>query len=558
MEKNKWKVLIKTAGDTSWVSNELRFDSKEEADKYADKLSLKWTAMTEWKSVPAEEETIATVSQQSFPIGYRKSFLKTPILYGKEITILMPNGERRKAQFALVEASEILASHNEENFLPTAGYPEHNGRSINDRNYQDDVHAQQKVINAAENLEPSILISTSRTPSGTPIITKDGIVVSGNNRTMSLKRAMEEYPLVYQQYIDFMREEFSAYGFSKDKIYREGRIFIYKEGHDKKVLKNPILVRFDYDFPEYNTTELSKYNKDTKKSERPVDKALKMGRILNESENCKALISELIGEYEIFSDFYKNHKDQARLRDALVDCNIITKNEVVAYYDERGFTEGGKELIENMLAGLVLDYDALIASNFEGVRRFRGIIIGSLPVVAKNISLGPEWSLKEEINKAVLLESKVAASGLTFFDYLQQGKMFNEDKSLQDEHIIYMNRLISQGRNRFKSSLDGYNDLAVKSKSGNNLFGEPPAKEELYKAYVINVLPDEVKIKIVKNYEQPAVEKKNGERNREIELAKAKASARKRRLRVLTLEQDYPGQNKIVKNTIKEILKKAA
>src|SRR4051812_1751289 len=49
-------------------------------------------------------------------IGFRPEFLKTPIIYGKEITIKMPNGENRKGQFAIVELDDIIASHDEQTF----------------------------------------------------------------------------------------------------------------------------------------------------------------------------------------------------------------------------------------------------------------------------------------------------------------------------------------------------------------------------------------------------------------------------------------------------------
>ncbi len=129
------------------------------------------------------------------PVGYHKEeFLKTPIVYGKKIELKIPTGEAHAGQFAIVELSNILASHNEKTYQNTDAYPlDANGENINDRNYTNDLNAQGKIREFAENLEPDRLIVTSRTPAGTPIITVDGIVVSGNNRTMSLKLAVTDY-----------------------------------------------------------------------------------------------------------------------------------------------------------------------------------------------------------------------------------------------------------------------------------------------------------------------------------------------------------------------------
>lgn len=406
----------------------------------------------------------------SVQVGFRPLFLETPIVYGRKIEISMPNGEKRQAQFAIVDAQNILASHNEHNFSSTVGYPTINGENINDRNYADDKNAQAKVIEVAQNLDPNILVSTSRTPSGTPIITKDGIVVSGNNRTMSIKRAITDFPDQYKKYVDFLKEE--SFAFAIDGL---GSI------------KHPILVRIDYDFPEYNTTELSKYNKETKKSERPIDKAIKIGKMLNENEGCKNMIAELVGEYETFSQFYASYSDQVKLRDMLISCNIITKNELAAYFDERGFTEAGKDLIENLLAGMILNKDALVAGSMAGGRQFKNIVITSLPVLAKNASLG-ENSLIDLLNKAFLLEKKIHDSGLDFKDYIVQGNMFDE---APEKNVLIMNRLLAEGRNKFKGSIDAYNQSAIDNQN-ESLFGDKPSFQEMYDTYITNKIQPEI------------------------------------------------------------------
>lgn len=401
-------------------------------------------------------------------IGYRPEFLEGNIVLGRNIEISMPNGEKRKAAFAVVDANNILASHNENNFADTQGYPTINGENINDRNYKDDVNAQAKVIEVAQNLDPNILISTSKTPSGTPIISEDGIVVSGNNRTMSIKRAITQHPQQYQAYKDALEEEAFAFGIQ-----------------DYSTIENPILVRIDYDFPAYNTTELSKYNKDTKKSERPIDKAIKIGKILNENSNCKTLVSELVEEYETFSDFYAKTQDQKRLRDILVDCNIISQNDLAAMYDERGFTESGKDLVETLLAGIILDKPALTAAASAGVRSFRQTLITSLPILAKNNTLA-DYSLIPTINAAFLLQKQIHDSGLDFENYIVQLNIFEQPPH---PHVFYMNRLLASGRNKFKAAIEAYNNSAVDNMN-ESLFGDQPTPEKLFQVYVINRLPE--------------------------------------------------------------------
>lgn len=403
----------------------------------------------------------------TFPIGFRPSFLETPIRYGKEISLKMPNGESRRAKFAIVDLDNILASHNEKSYGNTIGYPiDANGENVNDRNYTGDVNSQAKIVEFAQNLEPDRLITTSRTPSGTPIITIDGIVVSGNNRTMSLKLAVSDYSDKYFEYVAFLNEEIEAFGMKLSDI---------------DAFNRPILVRIDYDFPAYNALELSKYNKDTKKSERPIDKALKLGKMLESSEKCTSIISGIVGKYETFSEFYSNRNDQKQVKDTLVDCNILTTQEIPSYFGETGFTEQGKELIENLLAGLVLSKDALTASNEGGARIFRQTIITSLPILTANKAL-PENSLNDALNEALIMQSKMSSSKSTFQDYVSQIGMFGEQTSVEG---MYLNRLLASGRNNFKRSIEAYNSSVLENQ-GESLFGEKPTKEEIFDAHIKN------------------------------------------------------------------------
>ncbi|HRG37069.1 MAG TPA: LAGLIDADG family homing endonuclease, partial [Bacteroidia bacterium] len=385
----------------------------------------------------------------------------------------MPNGENRKGKFAIVELDQILASHNEKSYGNTAGYPlDANGENVNDRNYSGDASSQAKIREFAQNLEPDRLITTSRTPAGTPIISIDGIVVSGNNRTMSIKLAVSDFPEKYEEYKEFLAEEFDAFGFDENDKIGE---------HGIKYFTHPILVRIDYDFPAYNALELSKYNKDTKKSERPIDKALKLGKILESSEKCTSIISDIVGQYETFTEFYANRADQKKIKETLVDCNILTSQEMPAYYSETGFTEQGKELIENLLAGLVLSKDALIASNEGGARTFRQTILTSLPILTANKNLGAE-SLNDALNEAIVIQSQISSSKISFADFIAQNNIFGDRPS---EKGMYLNRLLAGGRNNFKRAIEAYND-SVLSNQGESLFNEKPSPEEIFEAHIKN------------------------------------------------------------------------
>lgn len=442
-----------------------------------------------------------------WPVGYRPQFLQGNVLLGREITLKLPNGETPKGQFAVVELNDLLASHNEETYSSTEGYPlDHAGENINDRNYKDDQNAQAKVREFAQNLEPDRLITTSRTPSGTPVVSIDGVVISGNNRTMSIKLAVKEFPGKYLEYLDFLSDEIEAFGFKHPFNYwaglgKEGeRIFENKAkvtdlSGKEMFFKNPVLVRIDYDVMEYNTMELSKWNKDTKKAERPIDKAIKLGKMLKGSDRCTNVINEIVGRYETFTEFYSNIADQKQLKETLINCNILTSQEIPAYFTERGFTEQGKELIENLLAGMVLSKDALVSTSEGGAKTFRQTIITSLPVLIANLGLGSD-SLNDYINEAVLIQAQMSASKLSFKDFLHQENIFGEKPS---EKALYMNRLFASGRNKFKGSIEAYNNSVVENQ-GENLFGDKPTQDEIFEAHIVETIDPDDRALIKRKY----------------------------------------------------------
>ncbi len=43
-----FKVGVKTAGDKEWAFNGLRFDTRDEAERYAVDLAGRWTAVRGW------------------------------------------------------------------------------------------------------------------------------------------------------------------------------------------------------------------------------------------------------------------------------------------------------------------------------------------------------------------------------------------------------------------------------------------------------------------------------------------------------------------------------
>jgi hypothetical protein len=400
------------------------------------------------------------------------------MVLGKHITLSMPNGEKRRAQFAIVELAEVLASHDEQTFAPSKGYPTNaQGQNINDRNYADDKLAQQRVQDNAKNLDPYRLLSTSRTPSGSPIVAGQlrvdkWIVVSGNNRTMSTKLAARQYPDHYQDYKQALEEELPAFGIEPKAISK---------------FQQPFLVRIDYDFPAFQTRELAKYNQSTMKGKRAVDKTIERSNSLRENPLCKTRIPLIIDEYERMSEFFSDRIAQKTMLEALLNCNLITEQSIPQYYEEGYFTTAGKELVESVLAGIILDKAALKAAERDGIKQARRVVVYAMPVLIENSTLQGEANLVNHINEAILYLNEVKSSGLPFDQHINQGAMFQERKF--HPWAIYLSRLMQLGQRKFKAAVKSFNS-SIKQSAGAALFADQAvSSKEAFAAYIIEPLP---------------------------------------------------------------------
>ncbi len=158
---------------------------------------------------------------------------------------------------------------------------------------------------------------------------------------------------------------------------------------------------------------------------------------------------------------------------------MLTSQELPAFFSETTFTEQGKEFIENLLAALILDREALLATEQPGVKITRQKLITSLPVLMKNTSL-PEGSLKRNINDAVILQQIIKTSGSEFSDFIRQQNLF---ETKYDRKTVYLNRLIDSGKLKFKQAIEGYNDAIMKNQ-GASLFGEKPTIEQIFDHWI--------------------------------------------------------------------------
>jgi hypothetical protein len=387
-------------------------------------------------------------------------FQNTFIILGEDTTIEMPNGETRDATFAVVEMDDILASHDENSFNDTDGYPSQNGMNANPRNYKTDAVAMDKVNRDANNLKPSIVISDSATPeTGVPIITTDGIVVSGNGRTMAIKLSERIAPEKYAEYRKNLEKRAAKFGIDAAEV---------------RQMRNPVLVKVDTKIKEYSIKELDAYNQKAQKGESPVDKAIKRAGIITANQRLKDGILRIIEGYNTMSELFDNKADRSAIIDLFEANGIITAQERSEYVGaNKELTEDGKDLVNDVLIATIISPEVMRAT--DNVKSFKKNIVNALPLLTENYR-NKDYSLEELINNAILLQSDMVSRGFKlneFYDFISQtqmGRPHNPD-------VVVMNRMIAEGPNKFKEFVRKYN-VAAETSGGGMFASEALTREQ--------------------------------------------------------------------------------
>ena len=326
---------------------------------------------------------------------------------GNKKTVTLPDGTKIKCHYKIVEAEAPTASHDERTFAPAKGFPTtKDGKSVNDRDYQNDADAQESVRKIASNFNSLALESP-------PIVTKDGIVISGNNRTMSSKLAARQG--TDKAYLQDLREMADEYGI---------------EPEDLNGFENPrLILETDNEHEgDYTTEEFAQFNRDTKKTMNNVEKAVKLTKTLN-TEKIQSIAESLQG-YDTMGELYADVKGCQEFVNKLISAGIIGENEKAQYCRTDGtLNDTGKDFCETVLVGGVLNEDNIRKLDGAGGKRIRQKLVRAILPLIENKGTGKEYSFNTELNDAVNIAVTVAKDHDTFPDvktYLSQGNLFGE------------------------------------------------------------------------------------------------------------------------------------
>lgn len=396
-----------------------------------------------------------------------KKWAESRKLYGSENEIITACGRKVSGRYVLVEYNAATPSHNPTlGFQKSEGFPsDTNGHTVNDRDYERDRDAQSVTQNIARNYD-------SRALQSPVIVSRDGIVLSGNGRTMAGIIAARDN--TDAAYVKHLTKFSSQYGFCLS---------------DVESFSHPrLLFEVSDDFP-YTAETFAMFNAQEMKSQSKTEQAVKLGKLVPDETFRRIILS--INTFDTICDFYNNAKAATEAIKELLSAGIVSQMQYAEMFDGDAISSQARELLENVLIGKAF------AANPDAVRQitaFRGVrknIITALAEISNNIALSPEYSLEEETAQAIALVYQARQCGYhegeAVSAFARQTVMFSEDNSdtVADYHnatVLILADIINHSQvTRLKKVFALYNQPAKEASSGQlDIFsGEVQTKQQI-------------------------------------------------------------------------------
>ena len=391
----------------------------------------------------------------------KQSFNQDGTGLGNVSKVKTAKGTEIETRFKVMDAGELKTSH-DSNGNANPDFPSE--LQPRDRSKQT---SRAWVAKTSKNLDVDKLGKTRDAANGAPIVGKDGVVESGNGRTMAINLAYESGHA--EEYRAWLQEEAAGLGIDPESI---------------KNMKNPVLVRerqTDID----RSIFTKEANEDDKMAMTATEKARSDGDKINSSLVDKLHDGDLMSKdnRDFVQGFIKTLGD-AEAAQYYTTSGKLTKHiydRVQAAVFSRAYDDD--RLLELMVDDADPNVKNIIsalngaASSFIQARESNEQAHG---VMTETVTDGIKVSMdKEAVN--LLLEASNAIleaknKGLSIGDYLKQNNIFGDDETPADvaEMALFIsenNRSPAKLTKVFKGMADAINEQAMHSTTSDLMGG---------------------------------------------------------------------------------------
>lgn len=475
----------------------------------------------------AEAERAAVGNENPMPTITEK-WSNAEKVDGYSDEIVLPDGTSLKGHYVLHESGVSSPSHDAETWKMTEGFPmDANDNSVNDRDYEHDKDAQAHTEEIARNYDQRALQSV-------PVVSRDGVVLSGNGRTMAGELAARDN--TDKAYIDYLKAYAHKFGFTPEQV---------------EAMEHPRVSFVPDEAMPYTAETFARFNQQEMKSQSKTEQAVKLGKTV--SDDAFRNIVRTINGFDTLGDFYNDPKESIGAVYDLHNTGVIPQTQLAEMVDgirgQERLSAVGREYLENMLIGKAFANEPDVLRMLTAEPAMRQTIITALGEIVDNIALGEDWALQGELADAVKLCFEARKDGAKYGDivssFASQGVLFADPDQIQTKAdfrnvtmLMLADALNDKRVTLLKTALQLYNNEARSSASGQtDMFaGGIQSREEILRN-VINYI------------------KENYGKSKEIEAAKAEAMERRKAESLQEdgdSEQSTEGSERRTKGTIQD------
>jgi hypothetical protein len=366
-----------------------------------------------------QAEPVDSTRAADVPIDETKkaNFDKRAKSRGDTETVVTPDsGMQEDVEFVLVEAEHLTTSHEGS---PLKENPEYPGKlQPRDRTR---AASEEQVEDIKRKLDPARLGSGRVSNSGSPIVGADGVVESGNARTLAIKRAYDEKTEEAAAYKRWLVENAEAFGLNKNVLMG---------------MVQPVLVRV-----RKSGERRAEFAERSAAPEAQTMSAAEVAR-----KDAGNITTEMMGAFNPSESGDVTAASNSEFLRLFLDT--LSKNERSDMMDAEGeISVDGVKRIENAVlakaygdAGNVVE--TLLESKDAQIKRIGAAMLKSAPAVmdardsmAQGI-VDPALDLVEPLMEAVTMINRLRREGMAIEKYLAQENLFGADMTIDGRKLL--------------------------------------------------------------------------------------------------------------------------
>jgi len=319
-----------------------------------------------------------------------------------------------KARYAVMEADDLLPSHDFRSGRPVPNTPRGYPASLQPRAYEPGSDEAHKVVRFALEKKPGYYISTHPGPdNGPPVVDGNGIVINGNGRAMSLQYADNHGGLDW--YVGYLKQHAAEYGLRPSDLER---------------FRSPVLVRVVT--MRADSDEAARFARAGNITTTQAQAAARTAAAL-----ADLLTTDLLAELPLSEDMTLsealNGSAGAAFRRALRQA--LPPSQVSLYFAPNDqLTDAGKELVRNMLLAKILPVETI--ENLQAARKqLVRTLEGAIPQLLLMRRQYPDMDLTAPLAEALAFlgrHPEATTPGQTDM-ILGQGALFGDEGEKVDQ-----------------------------------------------------------------------------------------------------------------------------